>query len=225
MIPRTGRKTFRGATRSRTTGTSARTSPAKREAIRPPGMNILQQQARFAALRNEFNAERPHEALARQCPAARHSTSIRPYHGLPEIAYPLHDCEVLVTDCSLHRKRVNISSLLAGQKSTRAFGLPAFSITISATSTSGRSRLRPTLSILPGWVTGPSGPAGRGRPSTPACGLRSASWRHCAAPGEDHPCPHFTAGSIFLPTNLDYSTRLVTGDQRRSLVHIRTAFQ
>jgi hypothetical protein len=89
-------------------------------------------------------------ALARQCPAARHSTSIRPYHGLPEIAYPLHDCEVLVTDCSLHRKRVNISSLLAGQKSTRAFGLPAFSITISATSTSGRSRLRPTLSILPG---------------------------------------------------------------------------
>jgi hypothetical protein len=40
----------------------------KREAIRPPGMNILQQQARFAALRNEFNAERPHEGARQAVP-------------------------------------------------------------------------------------------------------------------------------------------------------------
>ena len=36
----------------------------KKEATRPPGMNSLQQQARFDAFGREFNNERPHEALA-----------------------------------------------------------------------------------------------------------------------------------------------------------------
>ena len=36
----------------------------KQEATRPPGMNSLQQQARFDAFVQEFNTERPHEALA-----------------------------------------------------------------------------------------------------------------------------------------------------------------
>jgi hypothetical protein len=91
----------------------------KREATRPAGMNALQQQARFDAFRNEFNSERPHEALAMRCPAELYSASSRIYRGLPEIAYPLHDREVLVTACGricMHRKRVNISGVLAGQK-------------------------------------------------------------------------------------------------------------
>ena len=41
----------------------------KKEATRPPGMNSLQQQARFDAFVHEFNTERPHEALAMKCPA------------------------------------------------------------------------------------------------------------------------------------------------------------
>ena len=41
----------------------------KKEATRPPGMNCLQQQARFDAFVHEFNVERPHEALAMMCPA------------------------------------------------------------------------------------------------------------------------------------------------------------
>ena len=40
----------------------------KKEATRPPGMNSLQQQARFDVFRHEFNTERPHEALAMQMP-------------------------------------------------------------------------------------------------------------------------------------------------------------
>ena len=36
----------------------------KKEATRPPGFNSLQQQQRFDAFLREFNAERPHEALA-----------------------------------------------------------------------------------------------------------------------------------------------------------------
>jgi transposase InsO family protein len=91
----------------------------KKEATRPPGMNSLQQQARFDAFVREFNAERPHEALAMKCPAEVYRPSPRPYDGLPEIAYPMHDRDVLVTACGricMHRKRVNISTVLAGQR-------------------------------------------------------------------------------------------------------------
>jgi transposase InsO family protein len=91
----------------------------KNEATRPAGMNSLQQQARFDAFVREFNAERPHEALAMKCPAEVYRSSPRPYDGLPEIAYPLHDREVLVTACGricMHRKRVNVSTVLAGQR-------------------------------------------------------------------------------------------------------------
>ena len=91
----------------------------KREATRPPAMNHLQQQARFDAFVEEFNAERPHEALAMRCPAQLYSASPRPYKGLPELTYPLHDRDLLVTACGricMHRKRVNISTVLAGQR-------------------------------------------------------------------------------------------------------------
>ena len=91
----------------------------KREATRPPGMNSLQQQARFDAFTAEFNAERPHEALAMQCPAEVYRPALRPYAGLPEITYPLHDRDVLVTACGricLHRKKINISTVFAGQR-------------------------------------------------------------------------------------------------------------
>ncbi len=40
----------------------------KAEATRPAGMNFLQQQARFDAFVDEFNTERPHEALAMKRP-------------------------------------------------------------------------------------------------------------------------------------------------------------
>lgn len=39
----------------------------KREATRPPGMNCLPQQACFDAFVEEFNTERPHQALAMIC--------------------------------------------------------------------------------------------------------------------------------------------------------------
>jgi len=91
----------------------------KQEATRPPGMNSLQQQARFDVFVREFNTERPHEALAMKTPAELYSASPRPYQGLPELGYPLHDREVLVTACGricMHRKRVNLSQVLAGQR-------------------------------------------------------------------------------------------------------------
>ena len=91
----------------------------KKEATRPPGRNILQQQARFDAFVSEFNEEQPHEALAMQVPAQLYRCSSRPYAGLPEIDYPFHDRDVLVTNCGricMHSKKINISTVMAGQR-------------------------------------------------------------------------------------------------------------
>src|SRR6201982_459854 len=82
-------------------------------------MNSLQQQGRFDAFVQEFNTERPHEALAMKYPAELYAPSPRRYDGLPELTYPFHDRDILVTACGricLHRKRINISTVLAGQR-------------------------------------------------------------------------------------------------------------
>ena len=52
-------------------------------------------------------------------PAEVYSASPRPYRGLPELSYPLHDRDVVVTACGricMHRKRINLSHALAGQR-------------------------------------------------------------------------------------------------------------
>jgi len=91
----------------------------KKEATRPPATNTLLQQARFDAFVSEFNQERPHEALNMKVPADLYVASSRPYEGLPEIDYPFHDREAIVTNCGrlcIYRKKINISTVLAGQK-------------------------------------------------------------------------------------------------------------
>jgi len=90
----------------------------KKEATRPAGANILQQQAKFDVFIEEFNNERPHEALAMKCPAEVYQPSTRPYQGIPEPHYPFHDRTVMVTSCGrlcLYRKKINLSVCLAGQ--------------------------------------------------------------------------------------------------------------
>jgi len=59
------------------------------------------------------------EALSMKTPAEVYAPSSRPYRGLPEIEYPLHDRDVLVTACGpicMHRKKINISTVMAGQR-------------------------------------------------------------------------------------------------------------
>ena len=90
----------------------------KKETVRPPGSNSLQQQAKFDDFVHEFNGERPHEALEMKCPAEVYTPSTREYRGLPEVSYPFHDREIVVTACGricLYRKKINISTVLAGQ--------------------------------------------------------------------------------------------------------------
>lgn len=90
----------------------------KKETTKPAGANFLQQQARFDDFINEFNSERPHQALDMACPAERYTPSPRIYAGLPDLDYPLHDKAVTVTTCGricYNRKKINLSLVFAGQ--------------------------------------------------------------------------------------------------------------
>ena len=90
----------------------------KKEATRPAGANILQQQATFDAFVEEFNTERPHEALDMRFPAEVYTPSRRQYDGIPEPDYPFHDRTVMVTNCGrlcFYRKKINLTTCLAGQ--------------------------------------------------------------------------------------------------------------
>jgi len=90
----------------------------KKEATRPAGTNIFQQQAKFDAFIDEFNNERPHEALEMKCPTEVYTPSLRSYEGISEPNYPFHDQTIIVTNCGrlcMYRKKINLSSSLAGQ--------------------------------------------------------------------------------------------------------------
>lgn len=90
----------------------------KLETTKPAGANFLQQQAKFDEFINEFNTERPHQALGQKPPAAFYTPSARAYEGLPELDYPFHDKSVVVTTCGricFQRRKINLSQVFAGQ--------------------------------------------------------------------------------------------------------------
>jgi putative transposase len=61
----------------------------KAETTRPPAGSLGAQQRKFNTFREEFNNERPHEALDQQTPASRYSSSPRPMPDkIPPIVYP-----------------------------------------------------------------------------------------------------------------------------------------
>jgi transposase InsO family protein len=80
----------------------------KFETTRPPRTNILQQQERFDEFVEEFNTERPHEALGMKRPAQVYKASPRKLPAVvPELEYPQHD-DVLPVDrfgYVVHRRR------------------------------------------------------------------------------------------------------------------------
>lgn len=90
----------------------------KKEATKPAAANVLQQQARFDAFVDEYNHERPHQALAMKVPADVYVRSPRVYRGLEELAYPFHDATMTVTACGricFKGRKVNLSHAFAGQ--------------------------------------------------------------------------------------------------------------
>ena len=90
----------------------------KKEATKPPGKNFLQQQVRFDTFQQYFNHQRPHQALGMNCPAEIYKSSPRPYRGLSDLHYPLHDRTITVTCCGricIGRRKINLSTVFAGQ--------------------------------------------------------------------------------------------------------------
>jgi putative transposase len=90
----------------------------KKEATKPAGMNFLQQQEKFDKFIQEYNNERPHEALGMKCPAEIYSGSKREYKGLQSVEYPFHDRINIVTYCGricIGKKKINLSTVFAGQ--------------------------------------------------------------------------------------------------------------
>lgn len=91
----------------------------KFETTRPPRTNLLQQQERFDEFVEEFNTERPHEALGMKRPAQVYKASLRKMPTVvPELDYPQHD-DVLRVDrvgyVSHRRRRCYLSTALAHQ--------------------------------------------------------------------------------------------------------------
>jgi transposase InsO family protein len=93
----------------------------KRETTRPARGNLLQQQERFDAFLDEFNQQRPHEALGMKTPGEVYQASPRPCPTtLPELMYPTHDDVLRVRrDGTVYfaaaKNTVRISEALAGQ--------------------------------------------------------------------------------------------------------------
>ena len=85
----------------------------------PPGplTNSLQQQARFDEFLKEFNEKGPTRRSTSSAPPSS-SSFPRRYEGLPEVHNPCNDRDDHVTAGaeSDHRKRVNVSTVLAGQR-------------------------------------------------------------------------------------------------------------
>jgi len=90
----------------------------KKEATKPAAANVLQQQARFDAWVEQYNQERPHQALGMKVPADLYARASRVYRGLEELTYPFHDATFTVTQCGricFKGRKVNLSHVFAGQ--------------------------------------------------------------------------------------------------------------
>ena len=90
----------------------------KKDATKPAAENVLQQQARFDAFIDQYNHDRPHQALGMKVPAELYTRSARIYRGLEDVTYPFHDLTITVTHCGricVNGRKINLSHALAGQ--------------------------------------------------------------------------------------------------------------
>lgn len=90
----------------------------KLEATKPPRSNLLQQQEAFDEFKQQFNHERPHQALDMKCPADIYKRSSRVYRGLPDITYPGYDHSLLISSCGrlcFKKLKIYISAALSNQ--------------------------------------------------------------------------------------------------------------
>ena len=91
----------------------------KKEACNPAKFNFLQQQDKFDQFTEQYNNQRPHQAISMKYPGELYTPSAKIYRGLPDIDYPYHDEIITVTSCGricINSKKINFSTAFAGQK-------------------------------------------------------------------------------------------------------------
>jgi len=90
----------------------------KQASVVPAGENFLQQQGKFDDFQDEYNKERPHQAIEMKMPAEVYRDSKRKYNGIGNIEYPLHDKTITVTSCGRichDGLKISFSSVFRGQ--------------------------------------------------------------------------------------------------------------
>jgi len=90
----------------------------KKEATKPPGQNLLQQQKKFDSFIEEFNTQRPHQAIDMKYPSELYTPSPRLYKGIQKLTYPFHDRTITVTNCGricIKKHKISLSRVLGGQ--------------------------------------------------------------------------------------------------------------
>jgi transposase InsO family protein len=91
----------------------------KAEATKPPSNSRRAQQLRFDSFREEYNNERPHEALNQETPASLYKPSARPMpEKLGTFEYPPHfEVRLVSNDGAIrwHGKQINVSHVCRGQ--------------------------------------------------------------------------------------------------------------
>ena len=106
----------------------------KKETTHPPGMNSLQQQARFDDFVMEFNEERPHEALAMKRPTElyaalaaplRRTARTRSIPCMTETFSSLYAAASACTENASTSRPSSPASAWESKKSTKAFGSSA----------------------------------------------------------------------------------------------------
>lgn len=90
----------------------------KLETTNPARNNLLQQQETFDHFKEQFNAERPHQALDMKRPSDVYKKSIRGYKGLTDITYPDCDKIILISNCGricFKKYKIHLSKSFANQ--------------------------------------------------------------------------------------------------------------
>lgn len=90
----------------------------KQATVKPAAENFLKQQDKFDVFREEFNQERPHQAIGMKTPAEVYCSSKRQYQGIGRLEYPMHDKTITVTSCGRichNGLKINFSRVFQGQ--------------------------------------------------------------------------------------------------------------
>lgn len=91
----------------------------KQETANPPRSNPREQQKAFARFQDEFNDERPHEAIEMKTPKEVYTPSPRPFpRKLPELEYPVGTLTRLVLGngtIKVKNKQIYVSNALIGE--------------------------------------------------------------------------------------------------------------